>query len=127
RARLDMDEAARGQVVALRRVAEIHRQCPREDDERLFLDWVFVPAPLGARLVAPEVRADVGKSGPFAQLGDVARRLPGLGWSRDPFELVGTDHAEGHERSLVIGLPSSPRRGPGLCAPSCPYASSRLR
>ena len=78
-----------------------HRQRSREDDERLLLQGVVVAAPLRAGLVAPEVGAGVGETGPFAQLGDVARRLSRLVRAGDPLELVGTDHTKAHDDSLV--------------------------
>ena len=42
-----------------------------------------------------------GETGPFAQLGDVARRLSRLVRAGDPLELVGTDHTKAHDDSLV--------------------------
>ena len=58
-------------------------------------------APLGAGLVAPDVRAGVGEAGQLAQLGDVAWRLLRLVGARRPLGLVGTDHAKSHAASLV--------------------------
>ena len=60
-------------------------------------------APLGAGLVAPDVRARVGEAGRLTELGDVARRLVGLVGAGRPLELVGTDDAKGHVGSLVAG------------------------
>src|SRR6266566_2724177 len=77
-ARLDVDEAARGHVLALGRVAEVHRERPGEDDERLLLERMLMAPALGAGLVAPEVRASMGEAGQLAQLGDMTRRLVGL-------------------------------------------------
>ncbi|MDX6686746.1 MAG: hypothetical protein QOF86_2874 [Baekduia sp.] len=67
-------------------------------------------APLGAGLVAPDVRAGVGKAGRLAQLGDMAGRLAGLMAARDPLELVGADHVKGH--GVTLGGP--PGRLPPL-------------
>jgi len=78
-----------GHVLPLRRVAEVHRQRPGENDERLLLELVPVAPPLGAGLVAPEVCAGVGEAGKLAQLGDMARRLVGLVRARRPLELGG--------------------------------------
>ena len=101
RARLDVDQPARWHVLTLRRVAEVHRERSGEDDEGLLLELVPVAAPLGARLVAPDVRAGVGEAGAVAQLGDVTRRFVGLVWAGRPLELVGTDDTKGHAGSLV--------------------------
>jgi len=87
-ARLDVDDAARGDVLALRWVVEVHRQRARQDDERLLLNLVLVAAPLGAGLVAPDVRAGVGEAGWLAQLGDMARRLLRFVGARLPLEVA---------------------------------------
>ena len=93
---LDVDDPADRHVDSLGRLAEVHRQGPLDDDERLLLRRLPVtPAP-GARLVAPEVGAGVPEPGELAVLGDVARRLPGLVRPGDPVELLGLDDAESH-------------------------------
>src|SRR5207245_6420583 len=71
--RLDVDEAAGRDVDALRRLAEVHRQGPGQDDERLLLQLVAMAAALRARLVAPDVPARLREAGGPAELGDVAR------------------------------------------------------
>jgi hypothetical protein len=96
RTRVDANQPASGHVLTLRRLAKVHRQRPREDDEGLFLERMLVAASLRARLVAPDVRARVGEAGQLAQLGDVAWRFTGLVRTRRPLELVGTDDAERH-------------------------------
>ena len=60
-------------------------------------------APLGSGLVAPDVRASVGKAGRLAELGDVTRRLVGVVRTGRPLELGGTDDAKSHVGSLVVG------------------------
>ena len=100
---LDVDQAAGRRVLPLGRLAEIHRQRPREDDEGLLLGDVAVAVSLRARLVAPEVRPRVREAGQLTQLGDVPGRLARLVRTRDPLELVGTDRAEGHARTLARG------------------------
>ena len=99
----DVDQSARRNVAALRRIAEVHRQRPREDDERLLLDGMPVSPPLGARLVAPDVGARVCEAGELAQLGDVAGRLTGLVWPRQLLEVAGIDGAPEHAATLVTG------------------------
>src|SRR2546423_1881257 len=94
RAVVSCQSIATGHVLPLRRVADVHRERPREHHERLLLSLVPVAAPFGAGLVAPGVRAGVGEAGQVAQLGDVARRLAGLVRARAPHELVGTDDPE---------------------------------
>jgi hypothetical protein len=101
RSGLDVDEAARGHVLPLRRVTEVHREGPAENDERLLLQRMPVAASLGARLITPDVRAGMGKARPLAQLGDVASRILGLMWARNPLKLIGTDHPEGHFFSVT--------------------------
>src|SRR4051812_34619192 len=61
-------------------------------------------------LVAPDIPANVREARAFAQLGDVPRRLARLVGTREPLELVGTDHVIGHRASLEI-VATSP--GPG--------------
>src|SRR3954451_14939096 len=53
-------------------------------------------------LVAPDIPAHVREARAFAQLGDVPRRLARLVGTREPLELVGTDHVIGHLASLEI-------------------------
>ena len=109
-ARLDVDDAARRDVLALRWVVEVHRQRARQDDERLLLTLVLVAAPLGAGLVAPDVRAGVGEAGWLAQLGDMARRLLRFVGARLPLEVVGVDQAKTRGATLVlVGEPLAER------------------
>src|SRR4051812_27772968 len=63
-------------------------------------------------LVAPDIPAHVREARAFAQLGDVPRRLARLVGTRDPLELVGTDHVVGHRASLKT-VATSPARAPG--------------
>jgi hypothetical protein len=74
--------------MTFRWLAEVHRQRPLEDNERLLLKRVLVTAPLGARLVAPDVCAGVSEPGQLAELGHMARRFLGLVRARNPRELV---------------------------------------
>jgi hypothetical protein len=105
-----VDDAARGDVLALRWVVEVHRQRARQDDERLLLTLVLVAAPLGAGLVAPDVRAGVGEAGWLAQLGDMARRLLRFVGARLPLEVVGVDQAKTRGATLVlVGEPLAER------------------
>jgi hypothetical protein len=50
----------------------------------------------------------VGEAGSLAQFGDVARSLLGLMGTGDPLELVGTDDAKGHLRSLATASRHAP-------------------
>ena len=75
RARLDVDQPANPHVVTLGRLTEVHRELTREHDERLLLEGMPMTAPSRARVVAPDVRACVGKTCSFAQFGDVTSRL----------------------------------------------------
>src|SRR5436190_8598479 len=98
---LDAQDAPGRHVDAFRRLAEVHRERPRHDDERLLLRVVPVPPALRARLVAPEVAAAVLGAEAVAQLRDVTRRLARLVRTRDPFELVGAHDFVAHGVTLV--------------------------
>jgi hypothetical protein len=101
RSRLHVDEPARGNVVVLWQIAEVHRQRPHEDDERFFLTRMPVSAPLGARLVSPDVGARAGEVGQVAQLGEVARPLAPIVRASDPLEIVWADRAKGRLGRIV--------------------------
>src|SRR5262245_20638681 len=82
-----------------------------------------MPAPLRARLVAPDVPARVGEPDALAQLGDVARRLAGLVRPCDPLELVWADRLKGHAGTLGVSprqtRPRGPRPPPATGRPAC--------
>jgi hypothetical protein len=109
RARLDVNELARSKVVTLRRLAEVHRQRPGENDERLLLQYVPVATSLRTGLVAPNVRPSVREARGFAQLGDVARGLIRLVRAGDPLEPVRADDAESHAAIVAERLTESLR------------------
>src|SRR5215207_933769 len=54
RAGLDVDDASLADLVAFRRIAEVHRQRAADDHERLLLDGLSVAASFRAGLVAPK-------------------------------------------------------------------------
>ena len=68
----DGDDRARAEVDALGRVAEQHRQRPRDDDEDLFLRVIAMAAPRGVRRVAPEAGARVLQADGVGEVGHEA-------------------------------------------------------
>ena len=73
------DDAARAEVDALRRVAEQHRQRPRDHDEDLFLRVVAVAPPGGVRRIAPEPGARLLEAdGSVRSADEPPGRLAGL-------------------------------------------------
>lgn len=99
--RLDVDQAAGWNITALWRLAQIHRQCSRQDHERLFLVGMPVATPGGSGLIAPDVGACVREARCLAQLGNVARCLAALVGACDPVELIGDNNAICHEHKLL--------------------------
>ena len=97
---VDVDQPSRGNVLAFRRVADIHRERAGEDDEGLLLHRMSVTAARGSRLIPPNVPAHVRESGELAQLGDVSRRRARLMRPRDPLELVWPNDTESHPATL---------------------------
>src|SRR4051794_19419227 len=124
-----VDDAAGGHVDALRRLAEVHRQRAGEHDERLLLDRVPVPAAGRARLVAPDVPADVRGAEALAELRHVPGRLAWLVRPRDPLEVVGADDAKAHGAHTLKGRTTWDRRespaGAGLSRRLYPRLSGR--
>src|SRR5439155_10110000 len=88
RARVDADDPARRHVDALGRVAEVHREHAREDDERLLLAGVPVTASFRAGFVSPHVAAHVRRPHDLAQLCHVTGVLTRLRPTGDPGELT---------------------------------------
>jgi len=80
-------------------VLMFHMREVKEDDERLVLGRVAVPAPNRAGLVSPDVRAYVAEAGRFAQLGHMPRRLAWLVRAGDPADVVWAEGAISHWRS----------------------------
>lgn len=115
RAGFNVDDPSRSLLHALRRFAEVHRQRPLEDDERLILRRMAVSAARRARLVAPDVRANVAEVGRLAQFGHVPCRFARRVRPSDPADLLRVESAVRH-RFSVIG--QSPSDVPVLSPPS---------
>ena len=93
---LDVDETALGDLLALRGIAEVHRQCASDDDERLLLDRVQVPSALRPGLVAPEVRTGVFEAGWVGDVRKVPLGVSGVGRPRHPVEFFRPHHSVRH-------------------------------
>src|SRR3954471_19873285 len=65
---LHVEEVSHAHVVPRRRITEVHRKRPGENDEGLFLLTVPMPLSLRAGLVAPDVAAGVPEAGEITQL-----------------------------------------------------------
>ena len=102
--RIDVDQAARSDVVSLRRLAEVHRERPREDDERLLLELVSMTASCRAGLEPPNVHARVLNTRDVTELGNVPRRLTGLVRPGYPVERVLLNDVKAHDASVVRNL-----------------------
>src|SRR5439155_11095682 len=89
---------------SFRWVAEIHRQGPGQDNERLLLDRVPVALALRARRIAPHAPARMREACDIAESRDVAGNAARVGLAFDPLELVGTDHAEAHVGTLPMSF-----------------------
>lgn len=99
--RIDVDQAARGHVVTLRRLAQVHRERPGEDDERLLLEFVSVTASCRARLEPPHIHARVLNTREITELGNVPRRFTGLVRPGHPLERVSLNDVEAHDISVM--------------------------
>ena len=97
----DVNETAGRNIVALRRILDIHRQDPAEDDERLLLKTMAMTPSLGARFVAPQIPTRVMEVRDRAELGYVSRRLARLVRPSDPLALLRSDDAKSHRNATV--------------------------
>ena len=102
--RIDVDQAAMSHVVSLRRVTQVHRERPGEDDERLLLELVSMTASCRAGLEPPNVHARVLHARDVTELGNVPRRLTGLVRPGYPVERVLLNDVKAHEASVVRNL-----------------------
>jgi hypothetical protein len=105
RARRDVHDSPGRHVDALRWVAEIHRQRPGQDDERLLLDRVSMASALRAGRIAPHAPARMREREHVAQARNVARNPVRLWLALDPFELFGRDNTKAHAASLPVAPP----------------------
>ena len=96
--RFDVDELASCDVVPFRRIVDIHRQDPAENDKGLLLLQMAMTTAVRARLVAPNIATRVLEIRKLAELGNMARRFAGLARPSDPLPVATTNNAEAHER-----------------------------
>ena len=94
--RSNVDDPANGNLVALWRITEKHRQTAGENDEGFLLLVVHVTLASRPRLVAPDVRATVPKADPRLQFGDVSSRLAGFVRAGEPLKLFWQNDRELH-------------------------------
>lgn len=122
--RIDVDQAAGGDVLTLRRIPDVHRQRPGENDERLLLGRVPVASPSRARFIAPDIRPSVRELRALAQLGDVSSGLPGPMRAGDPLEAVGVRSAEADDVTVIEAAALEPSPGRARAPPAPPGAAA---
>ena len=91
-----MDDPANGNLVALWRITEKHRQTASENDEGFLLLVVHVTLAPRPWLVAPDVRATVPKADRWLQFGNVPSRLAGFVRAGEPLEVFWQNDREPH-------------------------------
>ncbi len=84
-----MDNPTDGNIVALWRLTEKHREVAGENNEGFLLFRMHVALTVRSGLVAPEVRASVAKADQRVQFGYVSSGLVGFVGAREPVKLVG--------------------------------------
>lgn len=118
RASRDVKDPAGRDDLALGRLAEVHRQPPREDDEGLLLPAVDVAAAPCAGLVAPHISPSVLEVHRSLQLGNVPRGLLRLVRAGLPLKLLGQHDGKRHADHVieVVGRDDSQLPDPSLSA-----------